>query len=199
MDNTLRYNNTVPGNIYYNNTKVKKLYYNNTLVWSSSPIDGTLSVGNTITFDNKVWRVVHNDGNLWYLGLETMTETCQYARGYGTYYDTSIIYQKCVDYLSNFSAEAQQIMQTVDVSADGNTYPTAKVFIPNYSMIKTDFSYYVTEANRICKLNETPYRWWLSSLVGTEPRFVETNGSVYNKRDDPAKRYGFRPHICIQV
>lgn len=36
MPKTLRYNNTVPGNIYYNNTKVKKVFYNNTLVWSSS-------------------------------------------------------------------------------------------------------------------------------------------------------------------
>lgn len=36
MPKTLRYNNTVPGNIYYNNTKAKKVFYNNTLVWSSS-------------------------------------------------------------------------------------------------------------------------------------------------------------------
>ena len=36
MPKTLRYNNTIPGNIYYNNTKAKKVFYNNTLVWSSS-------------------------------------------------------------------------------------------------------------------------------------------------------------------
>ena len=36
MANTLRYNNTVPGNIYYNNAKVQNVYYNNTKVWSAS-------------------------------------------------------------------------------------------------------------------------------------------------------------------
>lgn len=36
MPKTLRYNNTIPGNIYYNNAKVKKVFYNNTLVWSGS-------------------------------------------------------------------------------------------------------------------------------------------------------------------
>ena len=36
MSNTLRYNNTIPGNIYYNNAKVQNVYYNNTKVWSAS-------------------------------------------------------------------------------------------------------------------------------------------------------------------
>ena len=36
MANTLRYNNTIPGNIYYNNAKVQNVYYNNTKVWSAS-------------------------------------------------------------------------------------------------------------------------------------------------------------------
>lgn len=36
MANTLRYNNTVPGNIYYGGAAVQNVYYNNTKVWSAS-------------------------------------------------------------------------------------------------------------------------------------------------------------------
>ena len=36
MANTLRYNNTIPGNIYYNNSAVQNVYYNNVKVWSAS-------------------------------------------------------------------------------------------------------------------------------------------------------------------
>lgn len=36
MANTLRYNNTIPGNIYYGSAAVQNVYYNNTKVWSVS-------------------------------------------------------------------------------------------------------------------------------------------------------------------
>lgn len=36
MSNTLRYNNTIPNNIYYGGSTVQNVYYNNTKVWSAS-------------------------------------------------------------------------------------------------------------------------------------------------------------------
>lgn len=36
MANTLRYNNTIPSNIYYGGAAVQNVYYNNTKVWSAS-------------------------------------------------------------------------------------------------------------------------------------------------------------------
>lgn len=36
MANTLRYNNTIPNNIYYGGSTVQNVYYNNTKVWSAS-------------------------------------------------------------------------------------------------------------------------------------------------------------------
>lgn len=36
MSNTLRYNNTIPSNIYYGGAAVQNVYYNNTKVWSAS-------------------------------------------------------------------------------------------------------------------------------------------------------------------
>ena len=217
MANTLRYNNAIPGNIYYNNAKVQNVYYNNTKVWSASPLSGTLSVGNTVTFDNRIWRVVHNNGNKWYLGLETMIETCLFYRAdsygdYGMFYDyrhgsiISDIRQKCLNYINTFSNVAQNMIVPTTLSRvaydyDPNGYYDLndKVFIPSYEMIKTDFSWYVNEGHRACTLNGTPYTWWLSSSVGKEPRYIQTSGSVYNSRDKATAYHGFRPHICIQV
>lgn len=221
MSNTLRYNNTIPGNIYYGGAAVQNVYYNNTKVWSTSPLSGILSVGNTITFDNRIWRVVHNNGNKWYLGLETMIETCLFYRAdsygdYGMWYDymygsiISNIRQKCLNYINTFSDVAQNMIVPTTLSMVAYNHDSYygstgyydlndKVFIPSYEMIKTDFSWYVNEGHRACTLNGTPHTWWLSSCVGTEPRYIQTSGSVYNSTDKASAYHGFRPHICIQV
>lgn len=205
MSNTLRYNNTIPSNIYYNNTKVQNVYYNNIKVWGAIPLSGTLAVGNIVTFDNKVWRVVHNDNNLWYLGLETIVNYATYANDTytSTYYFGSNLRQTCINYLNEFSSEAQAIMQPVRIQST-STDVSDKVFIPTRQMVSRDqldtaFSYYNSNDRRIAKnASGDPFTWWLSSgLSGADE--VQKRGNIGKVRNPYDMASGFRPHICIQV
>ena len=183
MSNTLRYNNTIPGNIYYGGAAVQNVYYNNTKVWSAIPLSGTLAVGNLITFDNKTWRVFHNTGNQWYLALSNIVENIQFGRN--DVYSGSTLANRCASYLNNFSASAQSFMQNVTVNG-----VTAKVFVPSFEQVIGGFSYYNSEASRICQLNGKNSWWWTSSAYG-----VSTEGTL--GRITSTTRLGFRPHICI--
>ena len=203
MANTLRYNNTIPGNIYYNNAKVQNVYYNNTKVWSSRPpVTGDLVVGNIVTFDNKTWRVVHNTGNQWYLGLSvvSLVEEIPFDENGGYYtvpsYSGSTLANKCASYLNNFSANAQSFMQNVTVNG-----VTAKVFVPSFEQVSGGFSYYNSNDNRICDYdqpNASKAYWWTSSP------YLEDTGRSYCVDDIGMfeasyiwDNRGFRPHICI--
>ena len=192
MANTLRYNNTIPGNIYYNNAKVQNVYYNNTKVWSASPLSGTLSVGNTVTFDNKTWRVVHNTGNQWYLALSTIVENTTF--GSNNVYRGSTLAGKCVSWQSaNLSATALEYCNDVTVENVTN-----KVFIPTYAQVNGGFSYYNSNANRICQLNGSNWWWWASSPDRSYVYVVRYDGAIYGgyKLNNSL---GFRPHICITI
>ena len=205
MANTLRYNNTIPGNIYYGGSTVQNVYYNNTKVWSAIPLSGTLAVGNIVTFDNKVWRVVHNDNNLWYLGLETIVNYAVYANDTyrSTYYFGSNLRQTCINYLNEFSSEAQAIMQPVRIQAT-STDVSDKVFIPTQQMVIRDqldtaFSYYNSTDRRIAKdASGNPITWWLSSGVSGAHE-VSEQGYIGKVKNPYYMASGFRPHICIQV
>ena len=74
MANTLRYNNTIPGNIYYANNTVQNVYYNNTKVWSASKpfaftytgayeTEGNLEGNFVIRFKTSGTLTITNHGN----------------------------------------------------------------------------------------------------------------------------------------
>lgn len=191
----LYYGNTQVKELYYNNTKVKEMYYNNTLVYKASILDGTLAVGNLITFDNKTWRVIHNDGNKWYLALSIIVTNVYFNPPTAdSIYEGSNLAKKCVSWMNeNLSTTALEYC--IDVTVES---VTAKVFIPTFEQVKGGFSYYNSNANRICQLNEVNSKWWTSSS-NTEDyaRYVNDHGSF--GYDSFIINCGFRPHICIQV
>ena len=202
MSNTLHYNNTIPRKIYYQNDTIKNVYYNGTKVWSSGPpVTGDLVVGNTVTFDNKTWRVVHNTSNQWYLALSTIDEDIAFDENgdYNTLasYSGSTLANKCASYLNNFSANAQSFMQNVTVNG-----VTTKVFVPSFEQVNGGFSWYNSDANRICKYTVNEYAtcwWWTSSpytYSNARSYCVDDKGSVFNASVAMDLR-GFRPHICI--
>ena len=190
----LYYGSTQVKELYYNNTKVKEMYYNNTLVYKASILDGTLAVGNTVTFDNKSWIVVHNDSNKWYLGLSTIAYT--YIPG-GEKVAQSNLITRCREWLNNFTEDAKAIM--VDVTIDYPKY-TSKVFIPTYAQISYGgncFSYYKNNSDhRKCQYDGTYTSWWTCTM--DEDGYlgcVTESGNVFFA--DGLSKYGFRPHICI--
>lgn len=209
MPKTLRYDNTVPGNIYYNNTKVKNVYYNNTLVWSSNVIEGTFAVGNVILFDDKYWRIVHNPSTgYWIIALEYWEEDTIYDNDLSRrYYNTpsNALRQKCNTFYNNCSTEAKAYIQPSDGGSSissGNYY----VWIPESNYITYHlFTYYSNNNKCIFKdrnggahnwLTATAYREDESGLDQYVVDTVRNDGAMFSTTNNTA---GFRPHMLIKV
>lgn len=185
-------------NVIDTTKSIFSVYYNKVLVplhkgdepSSDIPLSGDLAVGNLVTFDDKSWRVVHNEGTKWYLASSTISENTQF--GSNTVYKVSTLANKCASYLNNFSASAQSFMQNVTVNG-----VTAKVFVPSYEQVNGGFSYYNSNANRICQLNGANSNWWTSSPSSSSVYVVGADGALYGS--GPSRSNGFRPHICIDT
>ena len=189
-------------NVIDTTKSIFSVYYNKVLVplhkgdepSSDIPLSGDLAVGNLVTFDDKSWRVVHNEGTKWYLASSTISENTQF--GSNTVYKVSTLANKCASYLNNFSANAQSFMQNVTVNG-----VTAKVFVPSFEQVSGGFSYYNSNDNRICDYdqpNASKAYWWTSSP------YLEDTGRSYCVDDIGMfsasyiwDNHGFRPHICI--
>lgn len=156
------------------------------------PISGTVAVGNTITFDGKSWVVVHNTGNLWYLALSTIYSKTVF--GSNTTYKGSTLASASANYQTQqLSATALEYCNDVTVENVTN-----KVFIPTYAQVNSGFSYYNSNANRICQLNGTNSHWWTSSPYSSSNVYVVSSaGTIYGDR--PSNSFGFRPHVCITL
>ena len=163
------------------------------------PLSGTLAVGNTVTFDNKKYIVVHNDDTKWYLASNDVTEITAFNSNINNdTYKGSTIATKCANYLNTFSDAAQAYMQNVTVES-----VIAKVFIPSKSMIITTFTYYNSVANRIYKIdpddNTSKKAWWTSSPYSSVSNpyayYVDTTGTISEHMQTGG--HTFRPHICI--
>ena len=147
------------------------------------PLTGDLAVGNTVTFDDKSFLVVHNEGTKWYLANSTIVEKCT----------STVLTTKCTEYLSNFSSAAQNYMvaQTID------SY-TGKVFLPSRAQLNSGFTYYKNNANRICRYNgEASYWWALTSSSSGYNDSVDSDGAISSNHYSVT--LGFRPHICIDT
>lgn len=227
MPKTLRYNNTIPSNIYYSNTKVKKVFYNNTLVWSSNVIEGTLAVGNVITFDDRKWRVIHNKNNLWYLALEYWEENTIYDDN-----EIPLAYNrssrnklriKCASYYDTFSNEAKQYIQLstgygydddryINQGNDPGSALRLYVWVPQKNQMEYEFyTYFGSDSGsysaqrKYYDINGGIHDWWLgtsykesdSGLGFYVISRISTIGQITENSD--ATNGGFRPFICIKV
>ena len=181
---------------------IKALFYNGVSVPLSSsstsssdiPLSGELVVGNLVTYDDKTWRVVHNEGTKWYLASKDIIEDTQFG-SYNVYAKSTIL-ARCAVYLSNLSDVAQKYIINTTVND-----VTFKVFVPSYEQVNGGFSYYSSKENRICNYNGNKYAWWTSSLYdnsSNHPAYGVTTGGIFSI-STPSSAYGFRPHICIDT
>lgn len=157
------------------------------------PLVGDLAVGNLVTFDNKSWRVVHQEGTHWYLASENIVSQTQF--GSNNVYKGSIIAGVAATY------ESEQLSETAkeycaDVTVNN---VTAKVFVPSYEQVNGGFSYYNSSANRICQLNGAKSHWWTSSPRSSTAYvyYVYTDGMINGSEFSTSR--GFRPHICLNI
>lgn len=156
-------------------------------------IEGILQVGQLITFDGMKWRVVHNDGNLWYLAFNTIEESMNF--GDDNTYSGSNIANRCVTWMNAYiSAKAKNFMQNVTVSN-----VTSKVFIPTYDQVNGGFSYYNSNSNRIATNSDgTAIFWWTSTGSTTDSAYAVGSSGVLQSGINIKSQFGFRPHICIE-
>lgn len=163
------------------------------------PLVGDLAVGNLVTFDNKSWRVVHQEGTYWYLASENIVSRTPF--GSNNVYKNSTLANVATTY------ESEQLSTTakeycIDVTVEN---VTGKVFIPTYDQCNGGFEYYNSNTNRLCYYEGYTISWWTSS------RGTKTSGTVYGIRTDGSiyeygngygylsDNDGFRPHICLNI
>lgn len=157
------------------------------------PISGNVAVGNIVTFDNKEWRVVHNNGNQWYLASSTIVEKVMF--GSDNVYKGSTIANRCVSWMNeNLSANALYYCSEITVENVTN-----KVFIPTYPQINGEFSYYNSDANRICYYNGQQEQWWASSPGASGYVYCVSRYDGYISTANLKYANGFRPHVCITL
>ena len=157
------------------------------------PLVGDLAVGNLVTFDNKEWRVVHQEGTHWYLAAKDIYSITSFSTGNLSYKNST---------LANVAAtyESEQLSTTakeycIDVTVEN---VTAKVFVPNYNWVNGGFEYYNSNTNRICNYNGVNKDWWASSFAAPSQVYrVRSDGTLYGTSYSDI--YGFRPHICIDT
>lgn len=160
---------------------------------SNIPLSGDLAVGNLVTFDDKSWRVVHNDGTKWYLASENIIENAV-AFGSSPTYVGSTLAGKCTTYLSNMSELAQKYMTDVTVNN-----VTAKVFVPSYEQVTGAFTYYNSNSSRICAYNGSNLAWWTSSIDNSGYAYIIIATGATFSITYSSDNCGFRPHICIDT
>ena len=157
-----------------------------------APLSGTLAVGATVTFDSKSWIVMHNDGNVWYLGLATTDGSITF--GQSDKYSGSNLYTKCKAWLSaNLSSNAQRYCIEVTVGD-----ASCKVFPATENQLKGNWTN-TTSNNpygRFVKSGNGGY-YWLAGMYGYYAYYVQSDGNFGSK--SVYESCGFRPFIAIQV
>lgn len=157
-----------------------------------APLTGILAVGATITFDSKSWIVMHNDGNVWYLGLTTNDGSITF--GQSDTYSGSNLYTKCKSWLSaNLSSNAQKYCINVKVGdASCKVFPASRDQL-NGGWANTNN---INPYGRFMKTGNGGF-YWIAGQYGYYASYVLSTGafgslSVYES-------CGFRPFIDIQV
>lgn len=158
-----------------------------------NPITGNITLGNTVTFDNKSWQIQHIDGNFVYLALSTIVS--QSTFGTSNVYAGSLLADAAASYQSNnMSVTALDYCQNVTVNGI-----TSKVFAPSYEQLSDTWAWSkAAAANRVCQYDNVNAEWWTSSPYdSTDASYVSSTGE-FNHGSAPNYAYGFRPAVKVQ-
>ena len=162
-----------------------------------APLSGTLAVGATITFDSKSWIVMHNEGNIWYLGYAIVASNITF--GIGNHYSETNLLNACNSWLSeNLSNNA--LDYCIDVTIDD---ATSKVFVATQSQLETEWdiikNYYVGRLAKSGGVSSGGGNYWISGSYSYYPRYIDSNALIRSWTGSMNDKNGFRPFIAIQV
>lgn len=157
-----------------------------------APLTGTLAVGAIVIFDSKSWIVMHNEGNIWYLGLATIDGSITF--GQSDTYSGSNLYTKCKSWLSSkLSNNAQKYCVNITVGD-----ASCKVFPATSAQMSGGWENTVNNNpyGRFCKTGNGGY-YWLAGQYGYYANYILSTGNVGSL--SVYESCGFRPFIAIQV
>lgn len=148
------------------------------------PYEGTLALGSTITCCNNSWIVCHINGNSYYLASSYIIYNDVQFGDTNSYYD-SVLNGKATEYRNTLRQSNALI---VDTFIDGHD-----VFVPSHEEMDGGFSYFNSNARRICQSKG----YWTRSPEHTNVWCVGADGSLYER--NPVSISGFRPFVCLSL
>ena len=124
----------------------------------SGLLEGKIINGEVVRFDGMYWVVAHTDyvNKKAYLASNILVTSTKF--GSNNVYKGSTLATVAAAFEANMSEEAKAIMLTETVNG-----VAGKVFAPTYDQMNGGWSYFSTQANRICKLNGVDTNYWTSS------------------------------------
>lgn len=153
---------------------------------------GNPTVGSTISFKGKNWIVAHKSGNNIYVTdsvIESMTPF-----GGNTQYAGSTLASVASAFQSSLNLTAVEQYLIPNTTVNG---VSAKVFVASYDQMNGGWSYFNSNARRICNYNGSPQWYWTSSPHGSGGVwYVFTDGRFYGS-GSPGGTIGFRPSVCL--
>lgn len=148
------------------------------------PDKSQLTLGNTITWANKEWIVVHVTSTEVYLTLKHLDGRC-----------TFFSLQRTASTWSNEHFTNEQLQCLKRVVADTTN---GKVFVATRDQMNGGFSYFNSNSRR--DINDV---YWTSTGNNSDTEwYVFIDGSFQNYYDfiyDNSDSYGFRPSVCVDL
>ena len=160
----------------------------------SGLLNGRLIAGETVEFDGIYWIVAHADyvNRIAYLASTILVTSTVF--GSNTTYKGSTLATIAANFEKGMSEAA--LVKMKSVTQDG---VTAKIFPPTHDQANGGWSYFSTQANRICKLNGNDSWYWTST--------ARSSGGVWSVGGDggngtygsPGSAGGFRPCLALAL
>lgn len=164
------------------------------------PLVGDLAVGNLVTFDNKEWRVVHQEGTHWYLSATKIINNTIYGKT--TAFTQATIFESATAFKNTFSAQALDYI--VDITIEDTP---CTVWIPSEDELNGGFSYFTGTNSELSDKRKRKFGtsgnmpWWTRSnrsAGGFYKRYVTSTGTFSETSSLDTTKYGFVPFICIK-
>ena len=154
---------------------------------------GSPTVGSTITFKGKKWIVAHKSGNNIYVSNSVIESDTTF--GINNTYLGSKLASAVTAFQNNLSLTPAEQILIPNTTVNG---VTAKVFVASYEQMNGGWSYFNSNARRICKYRGSTYTYWTSSPDDAINVWVVTEKGVLTSfyGTDRAAN-GLRPSICL--
>ena len=143
------------------------------------PDKSQLTLGNTITWADQQWIVVHVTSTEVYLTLKGLSGNSEFSK----------LQNSCTNFANRFTESQKNCLKNVRA---GNTY--GKVFVATSAQMDGGFSYFNSDSRR--SVGDV---YWMSGSDSTYfAWYVDRDGSTAYS-DNKLNAFGFRPSVCVDL